>query len=219
MQVKKCLESLSFVFVLWSSPSVVLADAGDPTQFMNYVSREVRQNWEPLQFAKDAKAQVQLKIYATGRIADVKLVQSTGNAQADSSCLDAIYELDPLRPMEEFGMSDNELTIIQRFEDPDESHNHHCDQKNTAKAATLNVFHAIPIGVFYRYPNEFQMNELHETKNLRLYDPRDTAAYWSMKLEWATFFRYHPKASRQDILSERDRLDAKFQTQKVGEGS
>jgi hypothetical protein len=217
MRNKKTVLWLFFAFLMLFSPAPAFADAGDPTLFMNYVAKEVRQNWEPLQFAKGAKAQVQLKIYATGRIADVKLVQSTGNAQADSSCLDAIYELDPLRPMEQFGMSDNELTIIQNFEEPDESHNHHCDQKNTSKA--LNLFHAIPICVFYRYPNEFQMTELHETKNLRLYDPRHIAAYWSMKLEWATFFRYHPKALRQDILSERDRLDDKFHTQKVGEGS
>jgi hypothetical protein len=193
-------------------------NAGDPDKYVEYVRQEIRQNWEPLQFGKDAEATVQMKIYATGRIAEIKLTESTGNAQADSSCLDAVYELDPLQPMENFGLMDNELTTFYIFKDPDESKDHHCDKKNTSKNGLL-LFHAIPINVFYRYPETFKMDELHETGNLRLYEPLHASQYQlGLKQEWATFFRYHPHASRKDLLKQRDWLDQKFRMEKVGEG-
>jgi hypothetical protein len=174
---------------------------------------QVLKNWEPLKFEKNSRAEIQFKIYATGRIADVKMTQSTGDPQAESCCLDAVEELDPFSSMETFGLDENELTTFITFEHPNSSRDHHCDKYS--KNGLL-VFHSIPLEVLTRYPNEFKESELHAPKNLRLYDPKHRE-YWSMQLDWATWFRHHTHASRKEVIAERDRLvDAEFQCKKVG---
>lgn len=172
-------------------------------KYVTAAREQVLKNWEPLKFEKSAKAEIQFKIYATGRIADVKMTQSTGDPQADSSCLDAVEELDPFSLMETYGLNENELTTFITFEHPDSSHDHHCDRYS--KNGLL-VFHSIPLEVLTRYPNEFDESELHAPQNLRLYDPKYDRRYWSMQLEWASWFRYHPKSSRKEIIAERDML-------------
>lgn len=185
-------------------------------KFITAVTEQVMKNWEPLSFAKSAEARVQFKIYATGRIADVQITKGTDNPQADSCCLDAVQELDPFIPMEKFGVDDNERTMFVDFKQPKDSRNFHCDQY--AKGNFL-VFHSIPLEVLTRYPGSFAEPELHAPKNLRLYDSKQYPRYWSMQLEWASFFRHNPAASRAEIIKERDSLvDGKYQCAKVVEG-
>jgi TonB family protein len=190
----------------------------DP-RLIKYVTdarEQILKNWEPLKFEENAKAVIQFKIYATGRIADVKMTQSTGDPQADSSCLDAVEELDPFSLMETYHLNENELTTFITFEHPDSSRAHHCDKYS--KNGLL-VFHSVPLEVLTRYPNEFNESELHAPQNLRLYDPKHARSYWSIQLDWANWFRANPKASRKEIIAERDMLvNTKFQGIKPGEG-
>jgi hypothetical protein len=118
--------------------------------------------------------------------------------------------------METYHLNENELTTFITFEHPDSSRAHHCDKYS--KNGLL-VFHSVPLEVLTRYPNEFNESELHAPQNLRLYDPKHARSYWSIQLDWANWFRANPKASRKEIIAERDMLvNTKFQGIKPGEG-
>jgi len=138
---------------------------------------------------------------------NVSISQSSGNAQFDANCLQAVLgtrrsDTNPLTLHGQWFFSENTESGFKYDFKPD---------------SAVTVF-KIPISVTQKYPNLFTVEELLSEKNqLKLADDGSNPSKLSLSQvqqmtarfdQWNSFFKHNPHATRASILSKASSLDS-----------
>lgn len=74
-------------------------DNGSFQPYMNAMHDKITQKWVPPVVDKDTEVIVEYTIMKNGYVKDVKIAQSSGNAEVDNSALEALKNSSPLPPL------------------------------------------------------------------------------------------------------------------------
>lgn len=176
--------------------------------------------------------QATVRILRDGTIGSVKLMFARRDPEIQFSLLEAIYSCAPFPPVPEyedgvskFARDQNFVLDLSKLENlgPALAQTQNVDlpvvKRHPRDTVTL---HLIPLDVLNRYPGVFSRSELLATENLKLLPKATSLNYTSYPVPsknvmsffkaWEGFFSTHPKASREEIMSAKERAVAELAT-------
>lgn len=178
----------------------------------------VYENWVSTS-ALESAVVISARIVDDGKLYDVKVQTSSGDAQLDADCVQAVMGASA-SGVSRIGEGCSK-EIHFRFEsiaNPLQGSNgisryfdaHPSDKKNHI------AFYRIPIDVLNRYPKLFTKDELLTDGNvgiITVYSDTPGLPWWGVdrlrevyQVTWTKFFLSHPSATKQQILTLRDKL-------------
>lgn len=218
------------------------ADANQPmlkNEDMNKLRQRIYDDWAPSKAMPVGKhVDVTYSIASDGKLYDVKLEQSSGDAQLDADCVQAVLGVSAFCPMARL-TREGELCHTQIYFDSKTraGHNNSGISKYFAahpeQEAEHVAYYRIPLDVLKRYPGLFSEAELFSDSNF--FTLRDDSTdgpnhgpglssaaiarlryvYQSM---WIPFFLKFPSATKQQILDHRDNPGDKTSEEQAGAG-
>jgi len=99
--------------------AVAVTSGSSEFRFPPYVAivrDKVERNWNPPPGAKGVKAKVQFRIVRSGRVADAKLLEPSGNFYFDQAAMRAILSSSPFPPLPEGFFRDAETFAVDLME-------------------------------------------------------------------------------------------------------
>lgn len=180
----------------------------------------VYENWAPSKKIPEGKVvELAVGIANDGKLYDLKIEASSGDAQLDADCVQAVMGASACSPI---NGREGELVLIRIWFNsktkvghsnsgiskyfatrPEQEHDHI-------------AFYRIPLDVLKRYPGLFTENELLDDSNIgttQVIDKHPGLPWWGVdhlraiyQGTWAPFFIAFPSATKERILEIRDKL-------------
>lgn len=235
-QSKQIMSLALFVVALFHSPnaSANCLDGAGEGPYAGYratvdkVMNRVYSNWVPSISTGSRVCALSGKIVREGKIYDVTIKESSGDAQFDADCLQALLGAFPSEPIaavddgklwsQDFSFSSQTKSVHKRSGIAD-YFNAHPNEKQKFIA-----FYRIPIDVLNRYPGLFTEDELQNDDNVGLIQSIPESVTKVNKIqpalsgtglrelevvyqsEWPRFYLEHPSPTKQQILDFRAKL-------------
>lgn len=202
MQTKFVITSIVFLFAI--SPCLAMTPTAEKTQdFLKYEATIKRLFDRNIDNALLIEKPVTVSFFLTpdGFVYNVSVDKSSGNAQVDCACLDAVCSASPLPAPPELRLVQPPVPAGGHLVPPKYystgTQFFYFPEKTSGK---LNIasYKIIPAEVTFRYPGLFTSKDLDAESNL--ITPYPTASLINdTRFQWAKFFQSHKTATKNDV--------------------
>jgi TonB family protein len=173
--------------------------------------KRIYRDWAPSTVSKSNSIKIDFSVDDGGKFNDVEVLLSSGNAQLDEECLEAVLGE---QVSAERTDSKIERKLSMKFDDTKTPGHTNAASKqyfisHPEKNGRFITYHLIPLSVLTRYPGLFEESELLSAENLDSIALSQTTV---QKLEsiysnkWIPFFKDHPNATREQVVNIKESI-------------